>query len=76
MHWDQLLPSISELLVSHPPQFLVIHLGENDLGQRSTMSLRLQACKDFYQVDPKHQNVMVLSAPMQGLEVYALTGQD
>ncbi|XP_053111170.1 uncharacterized protein LOC128327057 isoform X2 [Hemicordylus capensis] len=48
MLWGQLLPAIRNHLVSFPaPQVLILHLGENDLGQRTGLSIVRQASTDF-----------------------------
>lgn len=52
MLWDQLLPAFYEFVHAHAqPHIVVIHLGENDLGQRTTLSLRLQAYSDILHIN-------------------------
>ncbi|XP_053155666.1 WW domain-binding protein 11-like isoform X1 [Hemicordylus capensis] len=48
MLWNQLLPAIEQHLVSFPiPSILVLHLGENDLGWRTGLSIVQQASADI-----------------------------
>lgn len=48
MRWGQFLPVLFDYLQLHPlPQVIMVHLGENILGQRMSMSLRLQARREF-----------------------------
>ncbi|XP_053145296.1 uncharacterized protein LOC128342232 isoform X1 [Hemicordylus capensis] len=46
--WGQLLPAIQDHLAKFPePDIIVIHLGENDLGRRTGLSLVQQASSDL-----------------------------
>ncbi|XP_053112967.1 uncharacterized protein LOC128327767 [Hemicordylus capensis] len=48
MLWDQLLPAIRDHLARFPmPLVLVLHLGENDLGRRTGLSIVQQAASDL-----------------------------
>lgn len=48
MCWGQLLPALLECVKTHPPpQLVVVHLGENDLGKWTTISLRLHTRRDL-----------------------------
>ncbi|XP_066475283.1 uncharacterized protein [Tiliqua scincoides] len=61
MLWDQLLPAFYEFVHAHaPPHIIVIHLGENDLGQRTTLSLRLQACSDILHISQCFRGMVIL----------------
>ncbi|XP_053167273.1 uncharacterized protein LOC128351611 [Hemicordylus capensis] len=48
MLWSQLLPAIRDHLAKYPePDIIVIHLGENDLGRRTGLSIIQQASSDL-----------------------------
>ncbi|XP_053138945.1 RNA-binding protein 12-like isoform X1 [Hemicordylus capensis] len=48
MLWGQLLPTVRNHLDSFPaPQVVILHLGENDLGRRTGLSIIRQAASDF-----------------------------
>lgn len=48
MRWSQLLPLFDNLLsAGAQPQVVVVHLGENDLGNRSAVSLLSEILHDF-----------------------------
>ncbi|XP_053160914.1 uncharacterized protein LOC128349058 [Hemicordylus capensis] len=47
MQWGQLLPTVRSHLDSFPaPQVVILHLRENDLGQRTGLSIIRQAASD------------------------------
>lgn len=50
VRWGQLLPAVWDFISTHPPQLLVLHLGENDLGLQSSISLRLQARSGLHRI--------------------------
>lgn len=48
MCWGQLLPPIYQFLQEYPPlDIVLVHLGENDLTRRKSISLRVQIKQDL-----------------------------
>lgn len=48
MHCGQFIPAVLEFMRNNlPPQVLVVHLGENDLGCTTPISWQLQASRDL-----------------------------
>lgn len=65
MCWGQFFPAVLEYIaVNLLPQVIVVHLGENDLGQRTSMSLRLQARKDFNSLVRQFPGITILWSDM------------
>lgn len=61
MLWGHLIPMLTDYAGRHPPpQILLIHLGSNDLGQRTTLSLRRQASEDFVAIQQLWPGVQLL----------------
>ncbi|XP_067324531.1 uncharacterized protein [Anolis sagrei] len=52
--WDQLLPTLVPYLETYlPPDILVLHLGENDLGKWTSMALSLRIRQDLARIREK-----------------------
>lgn len=52
---------VCQFVLSHPPpQVILVHLGENGLGQRTSKALRLQAHRDFITLQGWFPGVVIL----------------
>ncbi|XP_053105220.1 uncharacterized protein LOC128324555 [Hemicordylus capensis] len=61
MLWNQLLPALRGHLDSFsPPDILVLHLGENDLGKRTGLSIVQQASSDLSLLQEWMPGVLIL----------------
>ncbi|CAI5769563.1 Hypothetical predicted protein [Podarcis lilfordi] len=60
MRWDALLPRLRhELAYRHPPNAVVLHLGENDLVIRKSIILIKTAIADLESVHATHPNIPI-----------------
>lgn len=71
----QLLLLFREYLSTRPrPQVLVVHLGENDLCQRASLSLRLQVHRDFNIIGQWVPGIVILWLEMLRFRLCAAEG--